>query len=124
MTHTRRIALVTLALTSAFVAPLAQAADYPERPIRMIVPFPPGGGGDTMARLVMTRVAQELGQPLVVENLAGAGGNVGSIGAAKAPAQSLRLALWPMLSTPARVFTPVAIALMVPAESGVCELVL
>ena len=47
-----------------------------------------------------------------------------SIGAARAPAQSLRLALWPMLSTPARVFTPVAIALMVPAESGVCESVL
>ena len=47
-----------------------------------------------------------------------------SMGAASAPAQSLRAALWPMLSTPARVFTPVAIALMVPAESGVCESVL
>ena len=45
-------------------------------------------------------------------------------GAANAPAQSLRFALWAMLSTPARVFTPVAIALMVPAESGVCESVL
>ena len=47
-----------------------------------------------------------------------------SIGAASAPAQSPRGAVWPMLSTPARVFTPVAIALIVPAESGVCELVL
>ena len=47
-----------------------------------------------------------------------------SAGAARAPAQSLRCAVWPMLSTPARVFTPVAIALMVPAESGVCESVL
>ena len=47
-----------------------------------------------------------------------------AIGAASAPAQSPRFAPWPMLSTPARVFTPVAIALMVPAESGVCESVL
>lgn len=47
-----------------------------------------------------------------------------SIGDARAPLQSLRFGPWPMLSTPARVFTPVAIALMVPAESGVCESVL
>ena len=47
-----------------------------------------------------------------------------SSGAASAPAQSPRAACWPMLSTPARVFTPVAIAVIVPAESGVCESVL
>lgn len=62
----------------------AQEAAYPSKPIRLIVPFPAGGGGDTMARLVMGRVATELGQSIVVENLGGAGGNVGSAQAAKA----------------------------------------
>ena len=52
------------------------SGNWPEKPIKLIVPFPPGGGGDNMARLVMNRVAQELGQPLVVENLSGAGGKV------------------------------------------------
>jgi len=62
----------------------AQEAAYPSKPVRLIVPFPAGGGGDTMARLVMGRVATELGQSIVVENLGGAGGNVGSAQAAKA----------------------------------------
>ena len=50
----------------------------------MVVPFPPGGGGDTLARTVMPRVAQELGQPIVIENKPGAGGNIGSAGVARA----------------------------------------
>ena len=53
-----------------------QAQVWPDKPIKLIVPFPPGGGGDNMARLVMGRVATELGQPIVFENLAGAGGNL------------------------------------------------
>lgn len=70
----------------------AQAPDaYPSRPIRLIVPFPAGGGGDILARLVMTQAAKELGQPLVVENLAGAGGNVGSQAAARAAADGYTL---------------------------------
>ena len=55
------------------------------------MPFPAGGGGDTLARLVMTRAAKELGQSVVVENLGGAGGNVGSAAAAKAPADGYTL---------------------------------
>ena len=66
-------------------------ANYPNKPIKLIVPFPPGGGGDTLARLVMLRAAKELGQPVVVENLGGAGGNVGSTAAAKAPADGYTL---------------------------------
>lgn len=62
------------------------AGAYPNKPIKLIVPFPAGGGGDTLARLVMLRAAKELGQPIVVENLGGAGGNVGSAAAARAPA--------------------------------------
>jgi len=70
-------------------AALAQA--YPTKPIKLVVPFPPGGGGDTLARLVMTRVAKELGQPVVVENLAGAGGNIGAQNAARAAADGYTL---------------------------------
>ena len=69
----------------------AGMATFPNRPIRLIVPFPAGGGGDTLARLVMLRAARELGQPIVVENTGGAGGNVGSAMAAKAPADGYTL---------------------------------
>ncbi len=90
MTISRRAA--TAAFLFACLPGAAFAAGtWPDKPVKLIVPFPPGGGGDTLARLVMTRVAQELGQPLVVENLAGAGGNVGSMNAARAPADGYTL---------------------------------
>lgn len=57
---------------------------YPNKPIRLIVPFVPGGGGDTLARTVTPSFSQALGQPVVVENRGGAGGNIGSELAAKA----------------------------------------
>lgn len=92
MRLTRRAAAAAAACVLACLAFAASAAgNWPEKPIKLIVPFPPGGGGDNMARLVMNRVAQELGQPLVVENLAGAGGNIGSITAVKAPADGYTL---------------------------------
>lgn len=90
MPLTRRHLLGTLAAAGAF--PLTHAADdYPAKPVKLIVPFPPGGGGDILARLVMTRVARELGQPLVVENVGGAGGNVGAANAARAAADGYTL---------------------------------
>lgn len=82
------------AVAAAMVAPAVHgqpAAPYPNKPLRLVVPFPAGGGGDTLARLVMLRAARELGQPIVVENLGGAGGNVGSAAAAKAPADGYTL---------------------------------
>ncbi|MBY4599056.1 tripartite tricarboxylate transporter substrate binding protein [bacterium BD-1] len=80
----RRAAMALVAgLAIAPALPL-YAQTWPEKPIKLIVPFPPGGGGDNMARLVMGRVAAELGQPIVFENLAGAGGNLGSVSASKA----------------------------------------
>lgn len=91
----RRLALalaLAAGLLGAGIGAQAQpAAPYPTKPIRLIVPFPPGGGGDILARLVMTQVARELGQPLVVENIAGAGGNLGSQNAAKASADGYTL---------------------------------
>jgi tripartite-type tricarboxylate transporter receptor subunit TctC len=75
-----RISLAALVLLSANV--LAQA--FPTKPIRVIVPFPPGGGTDVVARTVTPRMAEILGQPIVVENRAGAGGNLGTDVVAKA----------------------------------------
>jgi len=59
-------------------AGLAQAQTYPSKPIRMIVPFAPGGGVDTTARMISPALGERLGQPIAIENRAGAGGNIGS----------------------------------------------
>jgi tripartite-type tricarboxylate transporter receptor subunit TctC len=71
----------------------ASAQTYPERPIRLIVPFPPGGPMDIMARLVAQNLHAALGQPVVVENRAGAGGALGSKAAATAEPDGYTL-LW------------------------------
>jgi len=64
----------------------AQAQSWPSKPIRWIVPFPPGGPADVVTRIVSSKLAERTGQPNVVENRGGAGGNVGHEAAAKAPA--------------------------------------
>jgi len=62
----------------------APAPAYPDKPVRLIVPFPPGGGADSLARLMMPKVAQVLGQSIVIDNKAGAGGNIGAQYASRA----------------------------------------
>jgi len=74
--------LAVLAL--AALAGLASAQDYPTRPIKFIVPYPPGGGTDVIARILQEPLAAELGQPIIIENKGGAAGNVGTDVAAKA----------------------------------------
>ena len=72
----RRVGLsFALALAAMSAAPAQDA--YPSRPIRLIVAFPPGGSSDVVARTVQPRLAELLGQPIVIENKAGAGGNLG-----------------------------------------------
>jgi tripartite-type tricarboxylate transporter receptor subunit TctC len=61
------------------------APDYPNKPLKQVVPFPPGGGVDIVTRIVGAKWSEVLGQPILVENRAGAGGNVGADFAAKAP---------------------------------------
>ena len=75
----------TAALAVASAARLGRAAGYPERPVRIIVPFAPGGATDLAARILQPHLAQAIGQPVVVENRTGAAGNVGMEVAARAP---------------------------------------
>jgi len=86
----RRQAIAALGALAALPA-FAQSDAYPSKPVKVVVPFPPGGGGDNQARLVLTRVGRELGQPIVFENIAGAGGNVGASAVARAPADGYTL---------------------------------
>lgn len=79
--------LVLAGLALSAVAPAMaenQAANYPDRPISWIVPFPPGGAMDVIARVLGENMSQELGQSIVVENKPGAGGNIGANYVAKA----------------------------------------
>jgi len=69
--------IVVAALAALVLAAPAGAQTYPSRPIRMIVPFPPGGGTDAVSRLVATELAKSTGWTVVIENKAGAGGMIG-----------------------------------------------
>lgn len=73
------LAKLALVVTTAAVAPLAAAQDnWPSKPIRIIVPFSPGGGGDAVVRVLTDKLAERLGQPVVVENRPGASGYIGA----------------------------------------------
>ncbi|MBC7781605.1 MAG: tripartite tricarboxylate transporter substrate binding protein [Proteobacteria bacterium] len=71
--------------------PAVHAQSYPNKPIRLIVPFPPGGGNDIVARTMNIRLPALLGQPVVIDNRPGAGGNLGAELAARAPADGYTL---------------------------------
>jgi tripartite-type tricarboxylate transporter receptor subunit TctC len=91
MRFPRRSLPVLAALLPA--AARAQAGPYPNRPIRLIVPFPPGGGVDLTARLLAEPLARDLGQPVVIENRGGAGGVIGVEAMARSPADGYTLSL-------------------------------
>ncbi|MBI4188959.1 MAG: tripartite tricarboxylate transporter substrate binding protein, partial [Betaproteobacteria bacterium] len=77
--------LRVFAAIAAMLPALAAAQAFPAKPIRMIVAFPPGGGTDIVGRMIATRLGGALGQPVVVENRAGADGILGTEIAAKSP---------------------------------------
>jgi len=89
--HRRHCLAAALLLSAAGLAG-AQAA-YPAKPVTMIVPFPPGGLADIVARPVAEAMSRDLGQPVVIENKAGAGGGIGMALAAKAPADGYTVLL-------------------------------
>ncbi|WP_431282625.1 Bug family tripartite tricarboxylate transporter substrate binding protein [Humitalea sp. 24SJ18S-53] len=80
----RRRDIILGAAAMAVLGRVAAAADFPDRPIRIVVPFPPGGNLDFTARLLAPPMAQILGQPVIVDNRAGAGGVVGTEAVARA----------------------------------------
>src|SRR5262245_43836973 len=73
-----------IGLALSIFSTLACAQQYPTKPIRMIAPFPPGGGTDMLSRLLAVPMAQTLGQPVIVDNRPGAGGAIGAETAARA----------------------------------------
>ena len=106
-------------LIFALAACQAVAQPYPARPLRLIVPFPPGGSNDIVARMVATQLGERLAKPVVIENHGGAGGIIGTEMAAKAPADGYTLLLvsvafaynssiYKLAYDPASAFAPVA----------------
>src|ERR1035438_1430018 len=85
MTISRRKLIVTLGLGSAAsLLPRAAFAAYPDRPIRLIVPFAAGGNADIVGRLVADQISRALGVPAIVDNRGGAGGSIGAEAVARA----------------------------------------
>src|SRR5258706_15646733 len=85
-----------LLIACALLAGHAQAQDaWPGKAIRMILPFPPGGGTDILGRLIAENLSTRLGQPVVTENRGGAGGNVGAEAAARPAADGHTIVLVP-----------------------------
>ncbi|MDB5930674.1 MAG: hypothetical protein JWR60_2381, partial [Polaromonas sp.] len=126
---TQLLTLLAAGITLA-AAPAAHAqavsGDWPSKPIRWIVPFPPGGAMDAIARTLGEKAGKALGQPFVIENKPGAGGNIGADFVAKAPADGYTLMitsigmatnkpLYGKLSyDPVKDFAPVSLLAVVP----------
>lgn len=117
---TRRALLITAAALFAAAPQVAGAStDYPKRPIRLVVPFAPGGGTDIIGRAIAEKLSTNLGQPIVVINTPGAGGTIGGANVAKAEADGYTLLLWhvgmissahtnkPLPYDPLKDFTPI-----------------
>ena len=89
-----------MAVLFALASTLAHAQAYPSKPVRLIIPFPPGGSNDLVARAVASQLSERLGQSVVVDNRGGGGGTIGINAAAKSPADGYTLLLvsvgWPV----------------------------
>ena len=95
MRHVRSVTILLALIAMAVFSPdRAGADDYPSHPITLIVPFPPGGGVDTIARVMSAKLSVALGQQIVIENRPGAGAVIGTRAAAKAPPDGYTLVMF------------------------------
>lgn len=117
---------MAVTLITAGAALPAHADEWPSKPIRWVVPFPPGGAMDAIARALGEKASKSLGQSVVIENKSGAGGNIGADNVAKSPGDgytimitsigmATNMALYPKLSyDPVKDFAPVSLLAVVP----------
>jgi len=116
----RRFWVLNAASALLALVTTAAAQDYPTKPVRLIIPFPPGGSNDVVARLIATKLSERLGKQVVVDNRGGAGGVIGTEVAANAAADGYTLLvisiahtvnpwLYKLTYDPIKSFTPVAV---------------
>ena len=124
----RRVAAIAILAIAGCFASGASAQSYPSKPVRMVIPYPPGGATDVIGRILALKLSESLGQQVVVDNRAGAGGNIGADLAAKAPGDGYTLLMGALTShsinatlnraqltySLERDFTPVSIVGVVP----------
>jgi tripartite-type tricarboxylate transporter receptor subunit TctC len=123
----RWILALAVTLAASCAGPPARAADYPDRPVRLVVPYPPGGGTDVLARRLGEEMGRALGHRIVVENVGGAGGIIGmqqiaraepngyTIGLALTAQFAVNASLYPKLPyDPANDYTPISLLAIAP----------
>ena len=125
------LARLTMTVAALMTTPLALAQAYPGKPVKVIIPFPPGGTLDAVGRMLAQRMGEQTGQPFVVENRPGGNGTIGADAVAKAPADGYTLlfnastfttAPMTMKSTPYSVqrdFAPVALVAQAPLSVAI-----
>lgn len=100
--------VLNLALTGAalLAASFASAQDYPQKPIRMVIPYTPGGSIDTVGRMVADQLQRQLGQPIIIENTPGASGLLGAMNVKKAKADGYTL----LFNASSQAYLPLVVA--------------
>ena len=120
MSKLRSIMMQAAGLLVALTTSVAAQSDYPSRPVRLIIPFPPGGSNDVVGRMIGTQLSEQLGKQVIVDNRAGAGGVVGTEIVSKAPPDGYTLGvislahavnpwLYKLPYDPIKAFVPVGI---------------